>query len=255
MNLLAMLVVLTLPWAAFEIARTDITVQRRAIGGLALVASLVILDQCRSRSALLAATITLGATAVEWPRWMTRGLVAALVVVAAAMLVEPDIPRKLVSAYVYKYTEDSRTGQRPTVLSTRQGVWSESYAAARRAGILGFGFGVSAGRSGRWEGEPDSAGFAREKGSSQLAIWEELGPIGLVEYLVLLAALGYAALYAWRPGRDRLIRSLTLGTLVASVLHTAFEAWFTAPGAPQTPMFWSVVGLGCGALGEREPQT
>ena len=74
------------------------------------------------------------------------------------------------------------------VLHTRREVWSELYELAKRGGMVGAGYGVSIG-SGDFAGGFTVVGYGREKGNSQLAVWEETGIVGLILYALILTTI------------------------------------------------------------------
>lgn len=170
-------------------------------------------------------------------------LLALLVVVPAAN----DVARRI----VYKTSD---TGA--SLFSTRESVWIESLEMAKSGGATGAGFGVSIG-SESFEGGFTAVGYGREKGNSQLAILEELGFVGLTLYIALLGGLIVplvTMIMNTRDTRRRMAGGIVLGSLLGITGQSLFEAWFVAPGAPESAYFWALAGLSLGLTAAASPR-
>jgi O-antigen ligase len=94
-----------------------------------------------------------------------------------------------------------------------------------------------------------AVGYGREKGNSQLAIVEETGVIGLVFYAFFLSALFSYLFRAFRGASDeraKVALGLVTGALLGMTFQSVFEAWWVAPGSPESAFFWAIAGLGLG---------
>jgi O-antigen ligase len=77
--------------------------------------------------------------------------------------------------------------------------------------------------------------------TTPLTVAAELGTIGLIAYLVFLAALGRAVLEAWR--RYRALGIALAGCLTALVVQSFFYGGFF-----EDPFVWGIAGLAAAAL-------
>jgi O-antigen ligase len=219
--------------------------------GVAL-ALLVLLVLTRSRAAALIALCTLVAFAlVALPRKsLAIGALAGLLLVGAVAALPPLRERVAgpVRALVDKNNDDP--------LLSRRELWRRSYEYAARGGVVGMGYGVSTDARARFAGGATAVGYAREKGSSQLAIVEETGLIGLGIYALLIAQLFLFLISrtaAAAKRETRLAAGLLTGALAGIVLQSVFEGWWTAPGSLQSIFFWSTAGAAIGIL--RHPRS
>jgi O-antigen ligase len=143
------------------------------------------------------------------------------------------------------------------VLFTREKVWSDSYKQAEKGGWFGGGYGVTIGELGEFDGGLDSYGYGREKGNSQLAIVEETGLIGLGLYVVSLLVLFTRLLRTFLrspPGSFRAMMGITIGGVAGMLLGSAFEAWWVAPGSPESVYFWTLAGVALGLTSPKRVQ-
>jgi len=165
----------------------------------------------------------------------------------------PSSVTTITQALIYK---DIRVDD---VFLSRRDPWEQTLEAAENAGLIGVGFGISAGTPDMSGGDLSfwlsrnlsSAGVGREKGNSQLAIWEETGLVGLIFYAALILNLLWLAVAASRRSSDRDIRiqlSLTRGLIVGLIAHSAFEAWWSSAGSLESANFWAVIGVHAGLL-------
>jgi len=146
------------------------------------------------------------------------------------------------------------------VLQSREDLWGASWNAAKDSPVIGVGFGAAKGYSEDWELGFATSGASREKGSSYLALIEEVGVIG---FGLLMAPLAWALIGA----ADRLSRlrtrhppaaefwsTLTLSACLVGGLGNAFsEAWLTAAGFFTTVIFWMAFGVLASRLAAPSP--
>lgn len=243
-NMLGSMVACCTPWLLTEVYLTRADPKRRIWAVGMAMALFTILLLTRSRAALLmASSIVLAVMMVVKPQGKLRAAIAVPLLVIFSYIFMPGIYSFINQNVILK-----NSGR---LLESREVVWDVSREKIRQAGPLGVGFGISAGQSSEWTGEVTSVGFSREKGSSVLAIWEEMGIGGLIVTAFLIMMLVLELLQAARPGASAAVKFygfLTLGALLGGLGSAAFEAWFTAPGAPEIAAFWALLGLGFGTL-------
>ena len=134
------------------------------------------------------------------------------------------------------------------VLASRQDVWQESYNAAQEGGLYGLGYGVSAGDI-SFHGGLTTVGYGREKGNTELAIVEETGLVGLGLYICILLTLFIPLISAHRREQmsdKKVALGIIIGSLAGMTAMSVFEAWWVAPGSPESVFFWSFAGIGLG---------
>jgi len=245
-NYLGMLVATSFPLAlyfAYQTNRERRSVLAQLLSLALLLVLAILLWKSGSRSSLLCVLATL---TLFFSAFMTDTkvfvLIAAGFVAFSVPIVAPDIQQGVYTRFVVKGADNE------DIFYTRRGPWEQSYRAALEGGIMGLGYGVSAGHD-TFEIGLTASGYGREKGNSQLAIWEEIGLIGLAIYALLLASLARALrtgiLFA-RSQEQRIQISLLAGLTFGMLLQSVFEAWWTAPGAPESAVFWCTVGAGLG---------
>lgn len=172
-----------------------------------------------------------------------------LLVAVILILLFPEAVARYERVYVYK----GAVGEGSLILS-REAAWDSSIAGAYAGGLFGLGFGVSEGFT-EFEGGLSSSNYGREKGNTALAVIEELGAAGFILYLGLLALLFFRIYGGIRRARrpdDRVMLSIVFGALAGLVINSQFEAWFLAPGAFATPVFWTLFGLGLALVSRYE---
>lgn len=245
-NYLGVLEAMALPfaiWLAYENWRRPAW---RVVSLLVVAALLLALWLAGSRSAFLSAlAIGVGAfcalTASQ--RLLTVGGVGAAVV--GLMVLVPTIQHSISVRVINKGQAEQG------VFFSRQLVWAESYDHAQQGGLFGVGFGATAGAadlSVKSRGLT-SFGYGREKGNSQLAVWEEIGLIGLSLYAILIVSILATIASAWRLARDRRSRlqlGLLFGTMVGFLIQSVFEAWWVAPGSSEFAYFFAALGVASG---------
>lgn len=193
-----------------------------------------------SRASALCAVAVIGSFALcQSPsRRITVAMLGILVVVPVLIAV-PRVRADMYERYAQKVDEHG------DVFFTRRDSWGESYSAALEGGIWGVGYGVSSGYTDFNLGLTAKE-YGREKGNSQLGVWEETGIVGLVLYACLIFALVIVihsslqhATTAQMKAQVALIGGLCVGLLVQSV----FEAWWGAPGSQEFVVFFAALGV------------
>jgi O-antigen ligase len=119
---------------------------------------------------------------------------------------------------------------------------------AKQGGLFGAGYGVSI-NGGEFSGGLTTFGYGREKGNTQLAIVEETGIVGLALYMLIVVSLVARLWKAFSAAGDRNLRALigiVTGSIVGELVIGAFEAWWVAPGSPESIWFWAMVGVALG---------
>ena len=123
-----------------------------------------------------------------------------------------------------------------------------SLAVGLLVGWSGGGYGVTIGDT-NFKGGLTAIGYGREKGNTQLAIVEETGIIGLLIYLYLLYVL-FKRLISEQSKLPRcgtkVLLGIVTGTLFGLIMQSVFEAWWVAPGAPESLYFWTLAGVAQG---------
>lgn len=173
--------------------------------------------------------------------------IGAIGIVVIAM---PDTLEYLQQKFIYKNASHLQG-----VFYTRLDPWKISYDKAQQGGLFGGGYGVSIGdKTGEFKFSLTSVKYGREKGNSQLAIVEETGVIGLLLYGVSLFFLFLRLVNAarqWPTGSGKVMMTLTTYLLVGMIAGSCFEAWWVAPGSPESVYFWVMVGVALGLSATR----
>ncbi|MEY4880207.1 MAG: hypothetical protein RJB62_1676 [Pseudomonadota bacterium] len=245
-NYLGMLVAMAFPLALYHayVCHRDrrSTFSRMASIGLILVLA-ALLWWSASRSALLCVLITAGVFLTAFATDKKVFLIIALGLVGTGTaIITPELQQGVYTRLVIKSTDGE------DIFFSRRGPWTDSYNAAVEGGWFGLGYGVSAGDTDFAAGLTANQ-YGREKGNTQLAVWEETGLVGVLLYFALLATI-IAELYrGFRfavTKEQRVIQSLLFGLTVGMTAVSVFEAWWTAPGAPESAIFWATFGVGAG---------
>jgi hypothetical protein len=241
-NMLGSLLAMTLPllvWSAYKYRAHP---QTRWIFFLLLAAAIVLLARTHSRSAILSAGM-LGfvfCLSLTLPRstFILLLIASSLFVAAAASTAVLEITYE---DYVLK---GGTQGQ--GILFSREGVWLQSYENAKEGGWYGVGYGATTGDT-YFQGGFTAVGYGREKGNAQLAIVEETGLVGLGLYSILMLGLFSPLIGAHRRERNpdmKVALGIIIGTLAGLTAMSVFEAWWVAPGSPESAYFWSLGGVG-----------
>jgi len=216
----------------------------RAMWCVMLLIGLAVLVLSVARSSILATLILVATYGMSLALARRAAILFFGSLIAATfVLMTPATLDRLEARYVRKSTNTNM--QQPSVMYSRQGPWEVSLEMARRGGIIGAGYGVSIG-GGHFAGGLTAFGYGREKGNSQLAIVEETGIVGLFLYALIVITLVDRLWRAFRSSTDRTLRVLigiVLGAIVGELVLGVFEAWWVAPGAPESIWFWTMVGV------------
>jgi O-antigen ligase len=242
-NFLGLLMATSTPFLMWQIYRRWNIISQRALLGFAMVLFTAALYATVSRSSyVIFASVVTG---FLFAHRIRRPTLALLIVAWLALLVSaiaPEAGDTWIRRNIYKQSDADRG-----VFFKREIVWHDSYEAAKVGGWFGAGYGVSVGSD---EAELDSAvstvGYGREKGSSHLAIIEEIGLVGLGLYAALMFVLFRAlrAGYKASNGEARIVLGLLIGTLFGLQLQSILEAWWLSPGSPEFVLFWVTAGAG-----------
>jgi hypothetical protein len=210
-----------------------------------------------SRAAMLCTlAIVLGFVAALKPgkRIMIVGVAGVLGL--GAVIAVPAVKSSLYERFIVKGNTEDTGG----ALASRQEVWAESYEQALKGGVLGGGYGVTIGGGDYSFSELglSAVGYGREKGNTQLAVWEETGLVGLGLYALLVVAVilelggGFSRL---RDQEAKVKLGLLLGAIMGFLVQSCFEAWWVAPGSAESAYFWATLGAAYGTLRRaRAPQ-
>lgn len=129
------------------------------------------------------------------------------------------------------------------ILATRTVLWTPSFEAAKLGGLWGIGFGNSHpniqidNKSNYDEGK---SVYIREKGNGTLALIEETGLIGWTLFFIPIIYLFKKISKTLRKESNlelKYIAKIILSFLIMFLIHSNFEAWFTAIGSTAMPMF------------------
>lgn len=214
--------------------------------GLLLLLAIVFLLLSYSRSSILATTVTF-LVYVESLEMQKKWLIimgGIFLSIILTLFLSVTVMSAL-STYIYKSTLDQ------DILRTRQPVWEVSYEQARKGGLYGGGFGATIGDAEYQLGsEGFKKGYGREKGNSQLAIIEETGVVGFVLYVLLISIIfiKIVPMYFRLRGNQKILLGISVGALLGMLTQSCIEAWWSAPGAPETVFFWLMVGATFGVV-------
>jgi O-antigen ligase len=170
-----------------------------------------------------------------------------LVLMAAVLLVAASTDSAFLDSTYSDYVLKGAT-EETGVMFSREQVWLRSYENAEQGGWFGVGYGATVGDT-EFEGGLSALAYGREKGNSQLAIVEETGLVGLGLYGILLITLFAPLISAHLRERSRdgkVILGLITGALAGLIIQSVFEAWWVAPGSPESVYFWSLAAVGLG---------
>jgi O-antigen ligase len=238
-NYLGGIVAMSFPYAIWQAYVTRSTGARYLVAWGIVSALIIVLWLAGSRASLLAVLMIFAGFVFALGRGKRTIAVTLIVLSIGAAVAVPAIQASVYERFVIKGNVE--TGD---AFYTRREVWAESYELATQGGLTGGGYGVSIG-SGDFAGGLTVVGYGREKGNSQLAVWEETGIVGLALYamlnLTIVLDLG-SSLLKIKDEPRRVELGLLVGTIVGFFVHSVFEAWWGAPGAPEFAFFWSMVG-------------
>lgn len=252
-NMMGSLLFMTLPLLLWRFYLNRGSQAKKWLWGILLATILVTLLITVSRSSILASCLLLGAYTLAMPMarrsqlYLLGGLAVAMVLAAS-----PGTLRYIEGKYIRK----NLISEEISPFFTREEPWEISLRMAKKGGLLGGGYGVSL-DAGTFKGGFTSVGYSREKGNSQLAIVEEMGLVGLTLHLGIVFTLLKRLWQAFQREQNRDLRTLLaiVSGAIAGVLTTGlFEAWWVAPGSPESIWFWTMVGLGLGLVDRIERQ-
>jgi hypothetical protein len=179
-----------------------------------------------------------------------RRSMIGLVVIVCATTIAVAAPELEQGVYERVVIKSSVKGD---AFFSRRMTWEKTYEGAKEGGLLGLGYGVSAG-FGDFSLGLTSNTYGREKGNAQLAIWEETGLIGLAIYGLLIITMFMELISAFASITDqdeRVEYAVIVGLLAGLVAQSVFEAWWTSPGSMESAIFWSTVGV-ASAVAQRQ---
>jgi len=214
----------------------------RWIWGAILTLVFVMLLLSVSRSSITGFLVMLGAygLALSLARRASILLFGALAIVTG-LVMWPGTLQGIESRFVRKNLKV----QNSAVAYSRLEPWAVSWEMAKQGGWWGAGYGVSIG-AGSFGGGLTSVGYGREKGNTQLAIVEETGIVGLVLHVLVSGSAVRRVWRAFRMSSDphfRTLAAIVTGALLGQLVIGLFEAWWVAPGAPESVWFWSIIGV------------
>jgi O-antigen ligase len=165
--------------------------------------------------------------------------------IMGALLIAASVDAELIHATYHDYLLKGQT-EKKGILFSRERVWDKSYENAIAGGWFGAGYGVTIGNT-VFEGGLTAETYGREKGNTELAIVEETGMVGLMLYVILLLTLFTPLVSAHIGEKDRdakVVLGLITGGLCGITVTSLFEAWWVAPGSPESVFFWGLAGVG-----------
>ncbi len=240
-NMLGSLICMALPlllWNAYT-HRTNPKAKWIWIALLAVAAAFLLRSYSRS-SILATGMIGIG----FFLSLKTRTTTFLLLLVAGALLIAAAIGTVFLDTTYHEYVLKGGS-EAEGITSSRRDVWQKSYENAVEGGWFGAGYGVTVGDT-SFQGGLTAVGYGREKGNAQLAIVEETGVVGLGLYLILLLTLFRRLVSVFiREKTDdiKVAMGIVIGGLAGFTLMAAFEAWWVAPGSPESAFFWSLAGV------------
>lgn len=192
---------------------------------------------------LLSAFIVISFMFVNGLRRYVPHAVIAAVGIVGLFFVYPETVDMIYEQYVLKGSEESVAFE-----NSRGAAYDISYNSAVSGGVFGVGNGISTGADpAGYEGGFSSVGYGREKGSSVLAIVEEIGLVGLIITTLFVITLLISALkiQKYLGGRTpiRVALLMMVGLFIGMAVHCNFEAWWVSPGSAESVFFWGVSGI------------
>lgn len=219
--------------------------QRQRIVCLMLVGiDIYYLLAANSRGAILVVLFTLAGLLMTLPmrrRMRAGGLL--LGTLAALLVTSPGALETAKRKFIHKEATEEQG-----IFYTREAVWAESYELAKAGGWFGGGYGVTIGDATftGFKGGLTSVGYGREKGSTQLALAEETGLVGLAIYSASIFALFISlarSVSRLREKNEKALMGVVVGALFGMCVQSIFEAWWVAPASPESVYFWVLVGV------------
>lgn len=244
-NMFGSLLFMVMPLLLWKFHLSERHTLGRVVWSLLMASAVVMLLMSVARASIIGALLLFAVyfQAQPFSRRAHIGLLVGLVV-TAALLTSADSLDYLEGRFIRKNL------QQPDIspFYTREEPWKTSLHMAKAGGVFGAGYGVSI-DGGHFRGGFTAVGYGREKGNTQLAIVEETGLVGLGLHLLFLAALFSMVWRAVRRVGDadhKVLLAIVAGALAGGFGVGLFEAWWVAPGAPESIWFWAMVGVGLG---------
>jgi O-antigen ligase len=215
--------------------------KKRLIYFILTASSFYFLILTLSRASILAALITLLGLLMSLK--LNKKIVILLISIIISvgiMIVHSDAVENLAMKYIYKTNQKN-------LFYSREAVWRASYDSAMEGGWFGLGYGVSFGQNDfNFERGLTSIGYGREKGNSQLGIIEETGFIGLGLYVIIIGILFcklFMLYFKVKDKNQKVMLGIVTGIFLGMIAQSLFEAWWDAPGGPESVYFWLLVGV------------
>jgi len=219
--------------------------RKRYVWLLVLSSAVFFILQSQSRSALLLMLCMAGGLIFSQGRRRIVPFMFGLsLLLIAIYATAPELQERVTQRVIYKHATEGQG-----IFYTRQQPWAESFGKALEGGLIGGGYGVTIGAPPLETQGFTSIGYGREKGNSQLAIIEETGVVGFLLYLLMIVSFGRYMFIAYRTAPNLQLKTalaIIIGTLIGMLLQSMFEAWWVAPGSPESVAFWAFAGLGLG---------
>lgn len=250
-NLLGFMLFISSAWLAWQAFFAHREGERRRFYlflGLYLF-NLYFLLQSHSRASLISFVVIMTGfligTGRFW-RWLPY-IVLAVFTGYLAYSYNPSV-NDLFTRYAFKASQEYLEDVGGDIWYSREAVWEASYELAMQGGLVGGGYGVTIGEAFTADIGPSvsSGQYGREQGNTQLAVMEQTGVVGLGLYLVLILSI----FGTWLGGMlrvtqkyDRAALGLLGGALTGLLMQSLFEAWWVAPGSPESAMFWTLLGV------------
>jgi O-antigen ligase len=241
-NALGAMIVMSLPvllWIAYKERKKPLA---RWIWIALVAVALAVLMRTGSRAS------TLGAAMVLIFFFMSSKIRVAVfysLLIIGALLIAASVDAELIHGTYHDYLLKGQT-EKQGIFFSRERVWNKSYENAIAGGWFGAGYGVTIGDT-VFEGGLTAQTYGREKGNTELAIVEETGMVGLTLYVILLLTLFTPLISAYIGEKDRdakVVLGLITGSLCGITVTSLFEAWWVAPGSPESVFFWGLAGVG-----------
>jgi len=241
-NALGAMIVMSLPvllWIAYKERKKPLA---RWIWIALVAVALAVLMRTGSRASTLGAAMVLILFLMSLKIRVTAFY---SLLIMGALLIAASVDAELIHATYHDYLLKGQT-EKKGILFSRERVWDKSYENAIAGGWFGAGYGVTIGDT-VFEGGLTAETYGREKGNTELAIVEETGMVGLMLYVILLLTLFTPLISAYIGEKDRdakVVLGLITGGLCGITVTSLFEAWWVAPGSPESVFFWGLVGVG-----------
>ncbi|MGH6835317.1 MAG: hypothetical protein ACREC9_07155 [Methylocella sp.] len=245
-NMLGMLASMGLPyavWLFYSSGRTGAPRHAyfRSVG-LLIALFLIELHSMSRASSLVMGCVLVFCLLAQRKRRQAMYVLAIILVAVVAVLAAPDSIHDNFWRFAHKGNPNA------DIFFSRRSLWDVSYGQALKGGWFGGGYGVTIGETG-FGGGLSAFGYGREKGNTQLAITEELGLIGLGLYGLLLASLFVHLARTFKQIQtrdDKVAFGIVTGAILGMIANSVFEAWWVAPGSPESSYFWGLVGISLG---------